>query len=193
MIHFTKKFYAMIFAICSISQIMQATDMRDEAGRTELMNYVIAAEKEIEYKKSELRTLWNTYFYLQATPINNIGLSGTTVYNFTTVRKIYTTDVDVAHYKKVEDEYNLFIEDIRNDIKSMVLHGADLQARDAFGKSISDYSSSHEIYYFLRDLGAPATLLQDQCIRVVYGLCGATALTIATVFLAVCYKAYYHK
>ena len=72
MIHFTKKFYAIIFGIFCMSQVMQSSDMRDQDGRTELMNYVIQIEKEIGCKTLELNKLWNTYFYIKVVTKNTI-------------------------------------------------------------------------------------------------------------------------
>ncbi|AXK61037.1 hypothetical protein [Candidatus Chromulinivorax destructor] len=195
MIHFTKKFYAMMFVVFCMSNIMQSHDMSDEEGRTEIMNYVIAIEKEIALKKSELEKLWSTYFYTKITVTNNalIKDTGMQYYDFTTLRKAYTTEADVEHYKKVKDEYNSFIKDIRDNIKSMVLDGANLQARDVKGKSVSDYCCSWEMYDILHELGAPRTLNQEFWGAIVGGVVitssGAVIITAAAVVATACYRA----
>ena len=110
---------------------------------------------------------------------------------------MYTTDADVVQCKKLEDELHLFIkntiEDAVENIKIMVFNGADLQARDMYGKSVTDYYYTYEIYYVLRDLGAPATLFEDNCMNAVYGLLGIAAATVGVCIAVICYEYYKHR
>lgn len=176
MIHFTKRFYAIIFAICSISQIMQSHDMRDEEGRTEIMNYVIAIEKEIALKKSELEKFCKKYF----------------AKNYKTKmleKKAWATDENITHYRNMENELDCLIEETIKNIKMLVVDGASLQTRDLDGKSISDYCKTNQIYYVLRELGAPMAL-NEQFWGAIVGCSGGVVIITTAVYVAtVCYKA----
>ena len=147
--------------MCCIAQTTQSSDVRDQDGRTELMNYVREQELEIEIRKIDLDKLWNTYFYKEKIVSGySTDAQGNTSssYKYIPLRKIYTTDADIAQYRKIEDEYNLFIDDIIENIKIMVLNGADLQAYDQHGKNIINYCFTKEIHDTLQYLGAPFSL-----------------------------------
>ena len=173
MIHFTKKFYAIIFGIFCMSQVMQSSDMRDQDGRTELMNYVIQIEKEIKSKKSKLDKLCEKYFtWNQKTKILE--------------KRVWSTDEDVIQYRKFEDEYDRLIEETIENIKIMVSTGADLQARDLQGNSVSDYCYTHKIYDALRTLGAPAALFET-------AVKGIIIVTVGIMIATACYRIYFPR
>ena len=71
----------------------------------------------------------------------------------------------------------------------MVSNGADLQARDLQGKSVSDYCNTYKIYNVIRALGAPSTLFEENCIIGAYRLLGATAIIISAAIATICYQA----
>jgi hypothetical protein len=168
MIHSTKRFYAMIFAICCMSNIMQSNDMRDEHGRTEIMNYLIEQEKEITSKRSQLDKLCEKYFVKnQETKMLE--------------KRVWATDEDVIQYRKFEDEYDRLIQETIENIKIMVCNGAGLQARDLKGNSITDYCKTNQIYYALRDLGAPISLSQQ-----FWGI--AVVAIVSVLVVDVCYR-----
>lgn len=176
MIHLRTKFYSMIFAICCMSNIMQSNDMRDEEGRTEIMNYVIAIEKEIALKKSELEKLCKKYF----------------AKNYKTKmleKKAWVTDENITHYRNMENELDCLLEETIKNIKMMVVDGASLQSRDLGGLSISDYCKTNEIYYVLRELGAPITL-NEQFWGAIVGCSGGVVIITTAVYVATaCYRA----
>ena len=70
----------------------------------------------------------------------------------------------------------------------MVLHGADLQAYDIQGKSVSDHCYTCEIHYALRDLGAPLSLNEQTCGMGVIGILGVTTIIVGKIILTACYK-----
>lgn len=135
----------MTLFICCMSQIAQSSDVRDENGRTELMNYVIQKEAEIKIKGSEFKKFWYRYFDVDKQ--SNIF-----------VRRVCTTDADVIECRKKKDEYDLFFDDIIENIKIMAFNGANLQAYDIDGKYVTDYCYTETIYNTLSELGAPASL-----------------------------------
>lgn len=182
MIHFTKRLYAMIFAVCCMSQTMQSNDICDEQGRTEIINYLIQQEKEIALKKSELEKLCKKYF----------------AKNYKTKmleKKAWVTDENITHYRNMENELDCLLEETIKNIKMMVVDGASLQSRDLGGLSISDYCKTNEIYYVLRELGAPITLNEQFWGAIVGGVvitsAGAVIITAAAVVATACYRAYF--
>ena len=190
----------MMVVICCTSQAIQSSDVRDQYDRTELMNYVIQQETEIKNKTAEFHKFWNACFYTKTFYSYSIQIEPgrwIDIYDTVVLRKMYTTDADVAQCKKLEDELHVFIKntilDTIENIKIMVFNGADLQARDIYGKSVIDYYYTYEIYYVLRDLGAPVTLFEARCMNVVYGFLGATAVTIGIFVIATCCKVYYES
>ena len=163
---FTKKLSFMMMLVCCILQTVQAIDTSDRDGRTPLMNYVIDKEIEIKNAKFDLKKLWDTYFYKQDIVSNTMHLQGKwngtymacDIYEGITLRKIYTTDEDVAQYRKVEDAFNLLIDDTIQNIKRMVRDGADLFAQDQCGKTVMEYCYTKRIYEVLLNLGASDSL-----------------------------------
>ena len=157
MMKFTKKLSFIMMLVCCMSQTMQSADMSDQYGRTPLINYLIGKEVEIKNAKSDLEKLWNTYFYKQDNVVHAVHTPGQiyVIHQSNALRKIYTTDQDVAQYRIVEDAFNLLIDDTIENIKRMVSHGADLLARDQFGKTIIEYCYTEKIYEALLYLGAP--------------------------------------
>jgi len=190
MIHFTRKLNLMMLIMCCIAQTTQSSDVRDQDGRTELMNYVREQELEIEIRKIDLDKLWNTYFYKKKFAKGSMQVDGRTVHVYESIalRKIYTTDENVAQYRIVEDEFNLFVDGIIENIKIMVLNGANLQARDIRGKSISDYCYTKKIYDTVRNLGAPRSLFEEDCLIVAIGLLTIVTVLVSANFLITCYK-----
>jgi len=142
-----------------MSQTMQSIDMSDQYGRTELINYLIGKEVEIKNAKTDLEKLWDTYFYKQDTLTNAVVVPGQIYVNYEPIplRKMYTTDQDVAQYRVAEDAFTLLIDDTIQDIKRMVAHGADLLGQDHDGKTILEYCYTKKIYETLVNLGAPAS------------------------------------
>lgn len=200
MMHYTKKLSLMMVVICCLPQTIQSSDVRDQYGRTELMNYVIQQEAEIKTKRFEFEKFWNVCFYKKSFYSYSIQIEPgrwIDIYDTVVLRKMYTTDADVAQCKKLEDELHVFIgntiEDTIKNIKIMVFNGADLQARDMYGKSVTDYYYTYEIYYVLRDLGAPATMFEENCMKAVYGFLGVTAATIGVFIIATCCKEYFNQ
>ena len=166
----------MIFIICSMTQTIQANDVQDEYGRTELMNYVIAKEKEIGAKRAQLSKLSNKFFTRnQDSKILE--------------KKVWITDEDVAQYRELENECDIFIEDIIENIKVMVLNGANLKSRDLHGKSITDYCDTKEIYDALRNLGAPLSLNEQTCGMIILGILGIVTIHIGVKVITACYEA----
>src|SRR3990167_4660232 len=92
----TRKLNFMMFMICCMAQMTQASDVRDEQGRTELMNYVIQKEVEIKIKKAELDKLWDLYFYEKKFVRNTVHVNGQNIniHDSITLRKIDTTDAN---------------------------------------------------------------------------------------------------
>ena len=103
-------------------------------------------------------------------------------------KRIWITDEDVAEYRNLENEYDLFIENTIENIKTMVLHGADLQAYDIQGKSVSDHCYSYEIYYALRDLGAPLSFNDQIGHVIVTGLFVMVTATAGVMIIKACYR-----
>jgi len=173
---FIKKLNLIIFIPCFIVQILQAHDAYyhyDNHGRTALMNYVIEIEAELAIKKTTFDAFFDACFYKQNVYNGFIIIDGRIIhlYDSIIVRKIYTTDADVAQCKILNDEYDALIEHAIENIKIMVLNGHNLQARDHDGKSVSDYCSTYEIYTALKKLGAPFALLQGNYFDIAYRLC----------------------
>ena len=187
-----------------MSQTIRSSDVCDQYGRTELMNYVIQQEAEMNTKRFEFENFWNACFYKKSFYSYSIRIEPgrwIDVYDTVILRKMYTTDADVAQCKKLEDELHVFIKntilDTIENIKIMVFNGADLQARDIYGKSVTDYYYTYEIYYVLRDLGAPATLFEENCMNAVYGFAKVAAVTVALAVsvgvAVVCYENYFRR
>ena len=160
MMKFTKKLSFIMMLVCCMSQAMQSADMSDQYGRTPLMNYLIGKEVEIKNAKSDLKKLWDRYFYKKETLSNAVVAPGQiyVIHEPIPLRKMYTTDQDVAQYKVGEDAFNLLIDDTIQDIKRMVRDGADLLAQDQDGKTIIEYCYTKKIYEALVNLGAPSSL-----------------------------------
>ena len=151
----------MLIAVCCMSQIIQSTDACDQASKTQLIQYLIEKEIEIGAKKSEVDKIWDRYFYKEMIVSGHYRGANNqmqTCYKYMPIRKIYTTDADVAQYKIIEDEYILLVQDVIENIKLMVFNGADLQAYDQHGKNITSYCFTKEIYDALQHLGAPFSL-----------------------------------
>ena len=159
------------------------------------MNYVIEKEAEIKIKKIDLDKLWDKYFYKKEFVRSSMQINGYTSssYDSIEVRKIYTTDADVAEYRIVEDAFNLFVDDIIENIKVIIFNGADLQARDNRGKSVRDYCYTQKISDALRELGAPATSGEDAFAVIFVGCLGVATLTVSYILLTACYKVCFSK
>lgn len=179
MIHFTKNLYAIMFVVFCMSNITYSSDMRDEYGRTEIMNYLIQQEKEITSKKSERHRLFHKYFEMNK-ETNLVE------------KRIWATDEDVFHYRKLEDEIGWLIEETLEHIKKMVVDGADLQARDLKGKSIRDFCKTPRINDLLRELGAPMTFDEEKSKECTAFLGGVIVLsvgiTVVTIVAKACYR-----
>ena len=151
----------MLIAICCMSQIIQSNDVCDQANKTQLIQYLIDKEIEIGAKKSEVDKIWDRYFYKEkiiSGHYTDAQKHTHACYKYVPLRKIYTTDADVAQYKIIADEYNLLVQNVIENIKLMVFNGADLQAYDQHGKNVMSYCFTKEIYDALQDLGAPFSL-----------------------------------
>lgn len=184
----------MMVAIFCMPQVMQASsDFFDLDGRTELINYVIEKEAEIKVKKLDLDKLFDAYFHKKEFVTSSVCINGQVCnfHDYVIVRKMYTTDADVASYRIVEEAFNLFVDEIIENIKVIIFNGADLQARDNRGKSIRDYCYTQKISDVLRDLGAPATSGEETLCIIVKGFLGVTTVTIGVMVLAVCYRVCY--
>jgi len=176
----------MMIVVCCMSQFMQASsDLFDQNDRTSVIRYVI----EIEDKKSEIVRLWKSFFYRQQIATSSFYYQGQmiTTHEYITLRKVNTTDENVAEYNKAEAEYDLFIEDAIENIKLMVSNGADLNAQDEFGKTVIDYCSVEKVYNVLRELGAPFSLKAwayfHSAEAIIIGFIGTPVVVIGTMAL----------
>lgn len=189
---FTRKLNLMLVAICCMTQVTQATNELDENDRTELMSYIIEKEAEIKIKKSEVEKIWNKYFY-QEKIVSGYSTDArgntSTSYKYIPLRKIYTTDVEVAEYRIIEDEFNLFVDNIIENIKIMVFNGADLQARDVHGKTVRDYCCTNKIDKVLRNFGAPTSLYEDDCEIIGKRIVGTIVVGLSFLVVMTCYIA----
>jgi len=187
----TKKLKLMMVIMFCMPQFIQASsDLFDQHGKTELMNYII--KKESEIKVLGLENLFDLYFYNKKFMTSSICVNGhvCSSYDSVILRKMYTTDDDVAKYKIIEDEFNLLIEDVLANIKIMVLNGADLQLRDQHGKSAIDYCNTKEIFTLLRQLGAPLSLVEQGCVDMMIFCIKGTAVVMSAMILINCAIAY---
>lgn len=190
MIHFKKSIQFMILLVACFSHITYSHE-EYKNNRTELMEYVIEKEAEIKIKKAIVDKLWDTYFYNQSIATGTVHVKDNVYITHQTIalRRIYTTDADVAEYRIVEDEFNMLIENTIEHIKYMVLQGADLHAQDVLGKTVIDYCRTKKIYETLVKCGAPTTW-EKWCsfnteAAVVVGFAGIVTLTIAG-FITAC-------
>ena len=129
----------------------------DQFGRTELINFVIQAEDEISRSKKELEKIWSTYFYKEKFHDGNIKLkNGVSIphYKYSPIRKIYTTDADVALYRQKEQEYSKLILQATKQIGQIVRSGVDVNAKDHEGNTAVNYCYTYELYDALCKQGA---------------------------------------
>lgn len=182
----TRKLNLMMIVVCCMPQVIQASsDFFDHDDRTSVIRYVI----EIEDKKSEIVNLWHSFFYKQEIVTGSYYYQGQliTTHKYITLRKMNTTDENVAEYNKAEIEYDLFIEAAIENIKFMVSNGADLNAQDEFGKTVIDYCSVEKVYNALRELGAPFSLKAwayfHSAEAIIIGFIGTPVVVIGTMAL----------
>ena len=139
-----------------ISNQVQAFDTRDEQGRTPLMNFVIEKEAQILKDAKDLEDLWNMYFYKEKRQDGYAYVNGMVVplYKYIPIRKIYTTDEDVAVYRQKEQDFINFMSATIKNINVIVQSGVDVNAKDFAGNTVQNYCYSESIYNELRRLGA---------------------------------------
>lgn len=145
----------LIFARVMSYQI-QELNIRDEQGRTSLMNFVIEKEAQILQDTKDLKTLWDTYFYRECRHegYTYTGNGIVALYKYVPTRRIYTTDADVVMYKQKEQDLANFVSSTIKSIRIIVQSGVDINAKDYTGYTVQNYCYSEEIYNELRRLGA---------------------------------------
>ncbi len=146
----------LIFAGLMSNQI-QAVDIRDEQGRTPLINYVIEKEAQILKDANDLEALWHIYFYKDERINGYIYAANgmiTPLGKYFPIRRIDTMDADVAVYIKKEKELLDFTDAVIKNISVIVQSGVDVNAKDFAGNTAQNYCYSEPIYNELRRLGA---------------------------------------
>lgn len=70
------------------------------------MNYVIEKEEQIKKETKDLEDLWDMYFYTEErTSAYPTGNGAIIVIKYIPIRRIYTTDADVAIFRQKEEAF----------------------------------------------------------------------------------------
>lgn len=190
-----KKYLASIFALAIITFNNTPTqDIHNTSGQTELINFVIRAEDEIRFIKSEIDRLWHVCFEkrrysdgvdVKVTTDTKKGTSSTSItpkYRYETVRKASCTEADVYAYKArcqdLDATITRSVDTIRYMGQSQNLY---INTKDYKGYAAQNYCYTYEIYAELRRQGA-----EFQILPFMYFNPGTTALGITAVAIGAC-------
>jgi len=126
----------------------QELNIRDEQGRTPLMNYVIQQEAEITIIKKDIDVLWHECFQVVSVCVGQHSSS-------LTLRKLTCTDKDIIDWKQRKADLKDFIANTAMTLKSMAQAGCDVEASDFKGYTAINYCYTYEVYQALDSVGVP--------------------------------------
>lgn len=154
MINFLKQFVSVILiAGACIGLHAQELDIRDDFGRTELMNYVILQEIVIAAKQQEVACLFDTCYEYRTVYLGRIH--NEPIYSTVLCRKASCMDKDIQALQDCKKDLAACMSTTVIDINAFVAAGAQLKAYDHGGNTVLNYCKTYEIYKALIDHGVP--------------------------------------
>lgn len=185
-----KILYSVIMFVGLFTHPTQASQVRDEQGRTVLINFVIKKEQDIATETATLQVEWDKLFYSRQFNDGYIYHSNgmmTPRYTYLPVRRIATTDAQVVAYQEKEAKLANLIATTIATIETTVRLGVDINAEDAEGNTVLNYCYTQAIYDELVRLGANFQLK----VWVYFNPGYATVAAFATVMAVVGVKSLY--
>lgn len=154
MIKLSKKLVSLIFTIgACIGLHAQALDVRDDGGRTELMNYVIWQEIDIAVKQQEIACLFDTCYEYRTVYIGRID--NEPIFSSVLCRKVSCMDKDIQALQDCKKDLVTCMTKTVVGIDALVAAGVQLKAYDHAGNTVLNYCKTYEIYQALIANGVP--------------------------------------
>lgn len=189
---FQRKLFGALFLFFNVMTLQaQQKYVRDENGRTELINYVIWQEVDIATIRKDIDRLWDVC-YEKVTVC--YGFQNTVT---VTLRRASCMDSDIVALKDRNQDLKKCIETSVFKIWDMVsfLETSEIQAYDNQGKTALNYCQTYEIYKALISCGVPfqyTVWAYFNPSTVTLGLCGSVAFAalIVSMYNQHCYFSY---
>jgi len=135
----------------------QANHVRNQLGRTELMNYVINQEIKKNFMDKEIDRLWHVCYETNEV-FNGVWQDSNgrihNKYKYETRRKISCTDLDIHNLENCKNDKNQWLSITLSGITDLVNSGAPLNLKDYDGNTVLNFCYTYEVYSRLRCLGA---------------------------------------
>lgn len=155
MMLFRKRLLSVLLTVFgAVALQAQEPGLRDDQGRTELMNYVIWQEVDIAVIKTDISRLWDVcyeYVRIWTGQVND----GKRQYEKVVMRRASCMDSDILALQNREQDLAQCIEQTVVGIEAMVVTESELNAHDNDGKTVLNHCQTYEIYEALRAHGVP--------------------------------------
>lgn len=137
---------SLLMMVSLLTSMIQGSDVRDEQGRTELMNYVIEREATLVEMHKLLDLIAEKrlddaidLLFKQKRTIDDVRKSSDSL--------LY------IHYQR--EAIRNYVLETCEQLQDMVDDEAELEEKDCEGKKVLDFCKTRKIYCTLRELGAP--------------------------------------
>jgi|GEM_PF-1349345 len=153
--HFIQKAMLVLFSLSIFSiDVIFARNIRDEEGRTELMNYVISTQYEMAIIEKDIASLWHKCY--ETVTVQHGGYR----HQYTRIevrRKASCLDKDIEAHNQREIDLKNFKNSAFNNIRLLVQESNpnDLSAFDHQGMTVLNHCTHRAIYNILRESGVP--------------------------------------
>jgi hypothetical protein len=184
----------LLLVVGLVTNQVQASDIRDEQGRTSEMNFIRSQEMSVDIIQKDKARLWDRCYEHAKVKDGSVKykMDGDTTRSYNTYRtelrrRPSCLDSDVqAHRQREQDLTELISDTIASLQVKAEQPGVSFAAQDNSGYTILNYCYTEEFYNELRRLGAPFQLVP----WAYFNPAMATCATIATV--GVVMSAYYY-